>query len=48
MLSNEFIIRVKLQGKMFEDFWISFRQPNLQIGDRTNFTMRMKQFPNHN
>ncbi|MFM7573940.1 MAG: hypothetical protein ACKO4S_12525 [Snowella sp.] len=25
-----FIFRVKLQGKMFGDFWAFFRQPNLQ------------------
>jgi hypothetical protein len=30
-----FIFRVKLQGKMFGDFWAFFRQLNLLIGDRT-------------
>jgi hypothetical protein len=26
-----FIFRVKLQGRMFGDFWVSFCQLNLQI-----------------
>jgi hypothetical protein len=26
-----FIFRVKLQGRMFGDFWVFFRQLNLQI-----------------